>query len=108
MNVPRDPKSFQRRQFFDQPELVGARWWNEALERAPDDSTRRQVMIALAAAGGFAGLVILLNQLPGRRNDEVQTQMEALALQRREGWDVGEAGTPITIPFASLTDVDGE
>ena len=85
------PRPFFRQMYADRDDLVGARWWQESLQRsAPDRISRRNALLALAltlgpAAGGGL-LAWLLSQ-----SDEVDITMDALELQRREGWNVGRA-----------------
>ena len=93
--------------YADREDLVGARWWQESLQRsAPDRISRRKALLALAltlgpAAGGGL-LAWLLSQ-----SDEVDITIDALELQRREGWNVGHAGAALRFPNASAVDIDG-
>ena len=101
------PRPFFRQMYADRDDLVGARWWQESLQRsAPDRISRRNALLALAltlgpAAGGGL-LAWLLSQ-----SDEVDITMDALELQRREGWNVGHAGAALRFPNASAVDIDG-
>jgi hypothetical protein len=100
-------RPFTRQMYADRGDLIGARWWQESLQRsAPDLVSRRKALLALAlilgpAAGGGL-LAWMLSQ-----SDEVDVTMDALELQRREGWNVGHAGAALRFPNASATDVDG-
>ena len=101
------PRPFSRQMYADREDLVGARWWQESLQRStPDRISRRKALLALAltlgpAAGGGL-LAWLLSQ-----SDEVDITMDALELQRREGWNVGHAGAALRFPNASAVDIDG-
>src|SRR5207248_7237475 len=101
------PRPFTRQMYADRGDLIGARWWQESLQRsAPGLISRRKALLALAltlgpAAGG--GLLAWLLS----RSDEVDITMDALELQRREGWNVGHAGAALRFPNASAVDIDG-
>ncbi len=101
------PRPFSRKMYADRDDLIGARWWQESLQRsAPDRISRRKALLALAltlgpAAGG--GLLAWLLS----HSDEVDITMDALELQRREGWNVGHAGAVLRFPNASAVDIDG-
>jgi hypothetical protein len=101
------PRPFSRKMYADRDDLIGARWWQESLQRsAPDRISRRKALLALAltlgpAAGG--GLLAWLLS----RSDEVDITMDALELQRREGWNVGHTGATLRFPNASAVDIDG-
>jgi hypothetical protein len=101
------PRPFTRQMYADRGDLIGARWWQESLQRsAPDRISRRKALLALAltlgpAAGGGL-LAWLLSQ-----SDEVDITMDALELQRREGWNVGHAGAALRFPNATAVDIDG-
>src|SRR5207248_1309850 len=75
------PRPFFRQMYADRDDLVGARWWQESLQRsAPDRISRRNALLALAltlgpAAGGGL-LAWLLSQ-----SDEVDITMDALDVQ---------------------------
>jgi len=98
---------FSRKAFVNQPALVGARWWQESLQRSEEhDLSRRQALLALAASlgplaiGGFLAAVLSEPQ-------EIDISMDALDLQRREGWDVGHVHDLLRIDHATLMDADG-
>jgi hypothetical protein len=93
--------------YADSDDLVGARWWQESLHRsAPDRISRRNALLALALTlGPVAGGGLLAWLLSGR--DEVDITMDALELQRREGWNVGHAAASLSFPNPSAVDIDG-
>jgi hypothetical protein len=101
------PKPFLRRMYADSDDLVAARWWQESLRRsAPDRISRRNALLALALAlGPVAGGGLLAWLLSG--SDEVDITMDALELQRRQGWNVGHAGAALRFPNPSSVDMDG-
>jgi hypothetical protein len=82
---------------FDEAELVGARWWNDSFQAFTTD--RRGFMqyggvaIALALGGGLATMVGL--KACDDDDDGPAIDFEALALQRKSGWDVGQAQRPL-------------
>ena len=49
---------FRRRTFFDEADLVGARWWQESLAAQADPVTRRaaltRITLVLAGVGAIA------------------------------------------------------
>jgi hypothetical protein len=96
---------FVRRQHRDSDAVQGARWWNEsfaAFRRQP-----RRSFLGLAIGGGVAavwGGAALVEAL--RRDDGVERSFDALALQRREGWNVGYPERPLSMTGA--VDLDAE
>ena len=91
--------------FFDErDDLVGARWWNLTFEAVPRPDRRRLFKIAAVVGGGV--LAVGAFKLLRDDDDEVESQTDALALQRREGWNVGETTRDLIIPYATSTDVE--
>lgn len=105
-SLPQRPFALQM--YADSDHLIGARWWQESLHRLPPDGiSRRRALLALAltlgpaaAAGGFLAWLT-------KESDEVEITMDALELQRREGWNVGHPRATLAFPFSSAVDIDG-
>jgi hypothetical protein len=88
---------------FDQPELLGASWWQERLQAAAGGGSapdRRQAVKALLIMGGVAtlGLGFVVTQCSDSRGSRSQT---ALALQQSQGLTVNATG----VPFAFVDQV---
>jgi hypothetical protein len=101
------PRPFARQAYFDAGDLVGARWWQQSLSVRPDPVGRRTALKALLIAGGSAaafGLVAALG-LDGHDDDLHDVTMDALDLQKREGWNVGQ---PAALRFPRSSDVDAD
>lgn len=107
-------KSFALRwQAFDD-ELVGARWWNESFEADQpatllglDAQSRRTLLKFAVFAGGGVALVAFANKGGCGDDDDVETSVESLQLQLREGWDVGaRENFGLSLPGSRAQDVD--
>jgi hypothetical protein len=86
----------------------GARWWRESLGIAR--FTSRPALGTMGLLGALA-LPACATTWAGQEGaeyadsyDEININMDALQLQRDEGWDVGQWGTPLQ--FVGSTDVD--
>ena len=100
-------RPFSRKAYFDGEDLVGARWWQQSLLLRPDPVGRRTALKALLVVGGSAaafGLVAALRL--GDEDEHRDITMDALDLQKREGWNVGQ---PPALRFSRpvLVDVGG-
>jgi hypothetical protein len=103
---------FVVRALFDEDELVGTRWWNESFAAFSPGLNRRNILGALWAmpavkvAAGIgavtAGVLICSDD-----DDGPDVSMDALELQRREGWDAGNTDRALDFSFASAVDVRG-
>lgn len=99
MTGPRDPqRPFERDAFFDEPGIVGARWWNRAFQ-AEVEATRRQAMKTMALFGAGAAAVLALGV--GGVVAVVQSGGEprlrkAVDVQRKIGWNAGAFETPLS------------
>ena len=100
-------KPMERLAFFDEPQLVGARWWQPSVTGSSGSSVSRRAV--LAVVGGFIGIPLLVGMVQTCSSDDddlpnPDAQLRALELQRREGWDVGSAGK--AWPTQDFVDVD--
>jgi hypothetical protein len=90
-------KEFVRQAWFDQDELVGARWWNESFAAyAAASPVGRRALLAGVSGGALArwlifggGAALGIGYAVCSKDDDKVSNVEALELQRREGWDVG-------------------
>ena len=100
-------RPFTRQVLIDGDALVGARWWQESLRLSADPISRRRalkgLMLVLGGSAAGVGLVAALI----RSGDDVDVSMDALDLQKREGWNAGHPGTALRFPGATLFDADG-
>jgi len=100
-------RPFTRKALIDGETVVGARWWQESLRLSSEPLSRRRALKGLLfVLGGSAaglGLFAALSQ-PG---DELDISMDALDLQRREGWNAGQAGAALRFPGATASDAEG-
>lgn len=104
-----EPIPFQLQVGYDQPELLGARWWQQSLAQAAsvakaarasdsrrgdvdDDNaaSRRRALIILAGIGGtlVAGGIVA-NLLGGRDSGPQIVEHDSLELQRQQGLTTG-------------------
>jgi hypothetical protein len=101
-------RAFVRVRSFDQRELVGARWWHEAIQDA--GASRRTAIKVLGLSVGGIGLLSLMCNFIGDGcgdEDEQEGSRAALDLQRQLGWDVGSSNRELSWYGASPTDADG-
>jgi hypothetical protein len=102
------PRPFSRQAYFEAENLVGARWWQESLRLRPDPVGRRTALKALLVVGGSAAAFGLIAALAlGDDDDHRDITMDALDLQKREGWNVGQPPA-LRFPRASSVDADGK
>lgn len=106
-DAPVQKKSFRRVAFVIRDDLLGARWWHEGMQMstALDPASRRSILKGVLALGGIAGGAGLIYWLA--RDDDQQSWVEALAIQRQQGWDVGSTAVRLAYSNASLADADG-
>ncbi len=114
MSTGRNWDSFVRKTHYDRPDLVGARWWNEAMldhlssRRSELSATRRAALVQLGWIGGVGALVatpFVCDAISD--DDDVESVVDALQLQRRSGWNVGNADRSLVLSSVSPTDIDG-
>jgi hypothetical protein len=99
---PTDPqRPFERDAFFDEPGIVGARWWNRAFD-SEIAATRRQAMKTLAGVGIVVGGIAALGVggvWAAVANAPDKTWRKGLELQREIGWSVGAFDLPVTFAW---------
>jgi len=106
MTLAPPPRPFTRKAYVDGDDLVGARWWQETLRLSADPIGRRRALQALALLGGSAAVLGLVAAFSGS-DDHVDISMDALELQKREGWNVGQPGAALRFPSSAGVDADG-
>lgn len=85
-----NPFEFRRRESVDEPGIVGAVWWNDAVRVAGNKQSRRTVLGVMAAAGGVLAVFGLVSASCGDDDDDTSTRLEtALDVQRDYGWRFG-------------------
>ncbi len=90
----------------------GLRWWNEgqaeetSLDTAPSRTNRRKVILGAGALG--VSILTFYGLFSDSDDDDLDVSMDALELQKREGWNAGQPeGTPLIFETPSPTNVDG-
>ncbi|AUX43437.1 hypothetical protein SOCE26_048850 [Sorangium cellulosum] len=105
-------KPFSRKAFINKPDLTGARWWQDELQADPDPFNRRNALKSMLWIGGgvlSAGLLAGLVLTVGDSDDPgMQSAVDALELQREEGWDVGAMNKVLHFPGAVSQDARGQ
>ena len=104
-----------RRVLLETDAALGARWWNESFQAFQRDTpTRRQALLSsfpLLVTGGVGALVLgsLLCSRDDDNDDSATVTLNAIDLQRREGWNTWNAGRadPILSLPGLMTDVEG-
>ncbi|MBM4359186.1 MAG: hypothetical protein FJ096_13860 [Deltaproteobacteria bacterium] len=102
-----NPFQFKRKDVVDEPGIVGATWWNVALEHASTRETRRSVLKWLAITGGVVaatgGLIALASSDP---QDEGEKKLQpALEMQRDYGWRFGATDETLVLGELDLMPV---
>lgn len=101
-------KSFLRQAFIQRDDLIGARWWFEGMQSASSFApTRRSALRFLVGMGGILGTGLLLRAACNAASDGPGITMEALELQRKEGWEVGAHGAPLYFKDSVAADAAG-
>ncbi|HEX2659222.1 MAG TPA: hypothetical protein VHU40_13155, partial [Polyangia bacterium] len=98
------PEPFVLRWRGNGPGGEGARWWNEAMRTGAGGPHRRTLLKVALAGAGFAGLATFIALK--RDDDDPVFSMDALELQEREGWNVGQPDTNLTFDGAVTKDID--
>lgn len=106
MNSTEVQAEFLLRFYEEEAMLIGARWWNEAFEQSASMPRRS---VAFWAAAGVASLLTLRFACSGEDEDEAEATVlfDAIELQRREGWDVGQSNASLSLASVSPADVGG-
>lgn len=103
-------KPIERLAFFDEPQLVGARWWQPSVTGAAASSVSRRAVLAIV--GGLIGIPVVVGLAQTCSSDDdgmpkPDAQLRALLLQQTEGWDVGSTDKQWPPQDFLDTDVDG-
>lgn len=100
-------KSFHRLVFITRDDLLAARWWHEGMQNAVALApNRRAALKFLLGMGGVVGAGLLLRAGCHALSEPTIT-MDALELQRKEGWSVGAQGQPLSFPDSVRLDSAG-
>lgn len=93
---------FLVRASYDEAGLVGTRWWNESFQAASAFGFGRRAFLQGSGAPGLkialgvlglGGLAAGMCSVDDDDDDDRQIDLDAITLQRREGWDVGSDAT---------------
>ena len=116
MTEPRKP--FAMQVGYDQPELLGARWWYEGLSPAPgssprttkpataDESRRTALKVLVGVAGGLLVTSVVVGMLSGDDDSPPDIDGASLDLQRANGLDYLANGATFQWPDAAATSPD--
>ncbi|MGZ3429529.1 MAG: hypothetical protein ACXVCV_22920, partial [Polyangia bacterium] len=89
----------------------GARWWRESLGIARWASRPAVGTMGLIGALSLAGCATTWGGTRDDQqvaaNDELDVNVDALQLQRDEGWDVGQTGATLAFPDSTTEDAAG-
>lgn len=108
LEAPAQRKSFRRQVFIQRDDLLGARWWFDGMESASTFApNRRSALKFLLGMGGIVGAGLVLRAGCHALTDEPSVTMDALDLQRKEGWSVGAQGATLQFPDGVRTDSAG-
>lgn len=104
---PHADKSFVRQVFITRDDLLAARWWHETMQaQVALSPNRRAALGILLGMGGVVTASLLLRTACNDFSGPTIT-MDALELQRKEGWAVGAQGQPLLIPDGVSADSSG-
>lgn len=113
MTASDSERKFIERARFDQPELLGARWWHEGLALAANPRDRRSALKGILGGvlglTGFGVFASVAGKSCSSPNAELEPGFEirkALELQQAEGWNAG--GYSPTLPESDLVRRDCE
>ena len=98
------PEPFVLRWRGSGPGGEGARWWNEAMRTGAGGPHRRTLLKVALAGAGFAGFATFIAL--AREDDDPVFSMDALELQQREGWNVGQPDAILPFDGVGTKDID--
>ena len=103
--------TFRRLAFFNEAEGVGARWWQQQLASAGNPVSRRSALTKIALIGTAVGATLAVGSCVaiatcGSATQDVEANLDALEVQKTEGWDVGVVGQLPLFPAATDIDID--
>lgn len=108
---PPDQDPFARQFWFDGPPGIGSRWWNERMAASnawqAEDPQRREVLAKILLGAGVIGLAMMPYVCRREDDDGTEQTMDALDLQRRTTWDVGDVDRGLAVSDGWSTDCDG-
>ena len=112
MTTPQTPNErapFAPRAAIESPDGTGARWWNQAMEvNAAGISRRRAIALQLGLGGGVLAIAVVGGVIASKSDDDdVESKMDALELQRRTSWNVGDVDRRLTLTDGRANDADG-
>jgi hypothetical protein len=85
-----NPFQFKRKDVVDEPGIVGATWWNVAVENAATKESRRTVLKWLAVSGGVLAAFGIIAASVESESENGESQLQpALDMQRDYGWRFG-------------------
>lgn len=100
-------KSFRRQKFIKRDELLGSRWWHEdmaAPHAQETGSTRREWLRSFLVVGGLVCVGMARAACNDCGSGDSVIAMDALDLQKREGWAVGADGDSLSLTGTSQLD----
>ncbi len=103
--------TFRRLAFFNEDEGVGARWWQQQLASAGNPMSRRSALTKMALIGTAVGATLAAGScvaiaIGTSATQDVEANLDALDVQKAEGWDVGVIGQLPLFPAATEIDVN--
>ena len=110
---PPGKPDFVRRAFLDSEEVVGARWWNESFQafHAQDGMGRRRALglVPWLVGGGISAamLGLVFMKRPESDGSDADMALDAIDLQRREGWNAGHPDKPLAAFSDLVRDING-
>lgn len=106
--APDERAPFTPRASIESPDGTGARWWNQAMQvNAAGMSRRRAIALQLGLGGGVLVVGVVGGIIASKSDDDVESAMDALELQRRTSWNVGDVDRRLTLTDGRTNDADG-